>query len=245
MPNKLKVMIGINTLTTIEQMNYANHIAFFHRLKYDHPDIQFATNTPRRMPIDRMRNMTAKVALENNFDYVMFIDDDVIVPVNAFTKLLALDKDIAAAWTIIRGYPFENMFFRYEPESSGKKLAYVQDKDFTKGDVIDVDAVGFSCCLIKCSAIKKVPAPYFVTGSHNTEDIYFCIKARSYSPDTTIVVDTSIETAHLMGPEFIAPWNKDAYKRYTEEINPEVLIKEKEPYGDDRSEKYAEMVDSL
>lgn len=237
----MKTIIGINTLTSVEQIIYANHIGFFYRLGKHYPEDTFALHTPRRMSIDRMRNVTAKLALEAEFDYLMFVDDDVVIPMDAFDKLLAADKDIVAGWTIIRGWPYENMFFKFDEKHN---LPNVKDVKRNSG-ILDVDAIGFSCALIKVDLLRKIPPPWFVTGPSNTEDIYFCLKARQYVKDCTIAVDTSIETAHNLGPEFIAPWNHLDWKDYYTKQNPEVLEIQTPPYLDpsgDRGSKYLNMV---
>lgn len=238
----MKTFIGTNILTSVESIAYANHIQFYYRLGKNHPNDTFAINTPRRMSIDNMRNMTAKLAIESNFDYLMFIDDDVIVPVNAFDALLEADADIAAGWTIVRGHPYPNMFYRYTPDGK-RNLETVKNVERNSG-VIDVDAVGFSCVLIKVDLLKKTPPPWFVTGPYNTEDIYFCVKAKKYNPDCKIVVNTNVETAHILGPEFIAPWNRDDYKSYVEKQEPGLIAKKDELTGPsgDRGEKYLQMV---
>lgn len=243
----MKTFIGINTLTGIEQIVYGNHIAFFYRLGKHFPTDTFGLFTPRRMGIDMMRNQCAKMAIEAGYDYVMFIDDDVIVPLDIFDKLQKADKDIIAGWTLIRGYPFDNMYFKFKDrEGGGGRKDLVACSDVVRENkVIDVDAVGFSTALIKVSLLKKIPPPWFVTGPTNTEDIYFCLKARQYVPDVTICVDKSIETAHIMGPEFIAPWNKDDYSDYIKKQAPTTGIKVIPPFleeSGDRGEKYLEMV---
>lgn len=234
----MKVLIGINTLNSIDQLTYSNHIQFFYRLGRNHPEIDFGLSCPRRMSIDRMRNTTARVAVDNDFDYVMFIDDDVLVPFDAFTKLKALDKDIAAGHTIIRGYPFNNMFFRFTDET---KQALENYNDPPPG-VVDCDAVGFSCVLIKTSLLKKVPPPWFVTGTHNTEDIYFCLKSREAVPECTIAVDQSIITGHIVGSEIVSLINKESYKRFTEETDPSVRVEKPSNKHGDRGDSYLEMV---
>jgi len=226
----MKTLVGINTLTAVEQVAYMSHIHFFYRLGRNHPDWTFAINTPRRASIDRMRNMSARIAIEQNFDYLMFIDDDVIIPVDAFDRLYEVQKDIVAGWTLIRGYPYENMFFKYDLAkviSGNEKLTLVNFNDVKRGSgVIDVDAVGFSCVLIKVDLLRKVSSPWFVTGPYNTEDIYFCIKAKREVPSCTIAVHTDVETAHILGPEVIAPWNREQYMRYYEEVFPELVHNE-------------------
>lgn len=238
----MKTFVCINTLTDIEQMVYSNHIQFFYRLGKHYPNDTFILFAPRRMSIDRARNLAAKLALESGCDNLLFIDDDVIVPINMLDKLLAADKDIVAGWTIIRGYPFKNMFFKFD--DAKRDLSPMEGVERSSG-VIDVDAVGFSTCLIKTELLKKIPAPWFVTGPTNTEDIYFCLKARQYVPDCTICVDTGIETCHLVGPEFVAPHNREDLMKFMESQDPSLLVKEMPPFLDasgDRGEKYVAMV---
>lgn len=243
----MKTFIGINTLTGVEQIVYSNHIAFFYRLGKTHPEDTFGLFTPRRMGIDRMRNQCAKMAIEADFDYLMFIDDDVIIPLDIFDKLQKADKDIIAGWTLIRGYPYDNMYFEFKDATDGPAgRQLVASKDTKREDrIIPVDAVGFSTALIKVSLLKKIPPPWFVTGPTNTEDIYFCLKARQYVKDVTIAVDKSVETAHVLGPEFIAPWNREDYSNYIMKQDPSTGKKDIPPFleeSGDRGEEYVKMV---
>ena len=236
----MKCMIGVNTLTSVEQPVYANHCQFWYHLGKNFPPPHgFALNSPRRMSIDRMRNMTAKIALEWEADYLMFIDDDIVIPIDSFPKMLAHDKDIVAGWTIIRGHPFFNMFFRFIDKEE-KKLKQCQhwEQNEIVNNCIDVDAVGFSCALIKTSLLKKVPPPWFVTGPYNTEDIYFCIKAKEFVPNVSIVVDLSIKTAHALGTEYIDPDNLENYKTYFEKQFPEMIVHDPDDKVKDRGDDY-------
>ena len=238
----MKIMIGVNTLTQMDQIAYTNHCQFWYRLGKEFPDVQFAFSNPRRASIDRMRNQTAKVALDGGFDYVMFIDDDVLIPPDALKKLLAAKADIAAGWTIIRGYPYNNMFFKFDYE--GKDVVYYNDFKLNEDGLIDCDAVGFSCVLLSCELLKKVPPPWFVTGMFNTEDVYFCIKAKKYVPEVKIVVDPEVKTAHILGSEVIEPNNREAYKLFFETTYPELCPKthEKLVENGDRADGYLEYV---
>lgn len=229
-------MIGVNTLESVSQPVYSNHAQFYFRLGRDYPDIQFALHHPRRMSIDRMRNTTAQVALEHEFDYLMFIDDDVLVPHDGLKLLLAADKDIIAGWTIIRGYPFQNMFFKWEDEKKQNLKPY-DDADPNAIEPIEVAAVGFSFVLIKCSLLKVVNPPYFVTGPRNTEDIYFCMKALAQRPETSIFIHPAVKTAHMLSAEAIDPLNRFAHKEYFESVYPD-LVEQHDGSNVDRGEKY-------
>lgn len=224
----MKIIIGINTLTQVSQPIYSNHCQFWYRLGKERPQDTFMLNNPLRMSIDNMRNMTAKVALENDCDYIFFIDDDILVPFDALDKLLACEAEIAAGWTCIRGYPYKNMFFRYT-DVAKTNLVPFEDIEVGVKEPFDVDAVGFSCCLIKVDLLRKMQPPYFVTGPYNTEDIYFCIEAKKQFPDIKIVVDPKVITSHLVRQLFVDPINKTALKVYEEMMNPDLCKMAVEP----------------
>lgn len=203
----MKTLIGVNTLSNIDSQVYSNHCQFWFRTARRFPEDDFALFTPVRSSIDRMRNIAAKVAMESDFDYLMFIDDDVFIPTDAFSKLVVENKDIIAGHVVVRGYPFEPMVFKYDEG----KLTFFSDIDKYRG-VVDCAAVGFSCCLIKVSLLKKMTPPFFVTGPHNTEDVYFCVKAKMEVPDVTIAVNLAVECGHLGIPPVYTPSNKEIFK---------------------------------
>ena len=228
MENKrLKILVGVNTLTSVDQAVYANHCQFWFRLGRSYQDCDFAFYTPRRASIDRMRNELAKLAVMHDFDYLVFVDDDVLVPIDGLGKLIASGADIAAGWTIIRGYPFENMFFRYTDEEHKILQKVVGNTNDELGvnakGLVECDAVGFSFCAIKVELLRKVPMPFFVTGPYNTEDVYFCIKARVHNPEATIIVDPTVKTGHCLGSEFINPLNVDLYKKFFQDAYPDQI----------------------
>jgi hypothetical protein len=234
-----RTLIGINTLTAVDQMVYANHMQFAFRLGRNSPGDDFILFTPPRMTIDMMRNHAAKAALENECDYLMFIDDDVLVSVRptAYEMLKSHDKDVIAGWTIIRGYPFENMLFKSD---GAQGLIKYNDFEQTTG-LLEVDAVGFSCVLIKTSVLKKMKPPYFITGAYNTEDIYFCIKARKAIPDLKIWADLDCKTAHKLASNFIDPLNKKAWKTLEEDQDPSLV----KPKNQDRGEEYLTRIEGV
>lgn len=242
MENKrLKILVGVNTLTVIDQAVYANHCQFWFRLGRQYQDIDFAFYTPRRSSIDRMRNELGRLAVANGFDYLLFIDDDVMIPFDGLGKLLKADADIAAGWTIIRGWPYDNMFFKYLDEEKQSLSLYRGELKLNEKGLVECDAVGFSFCLLKVSHMKKVPPPYFVTGPYNTEDVYYCIKASKHVPETTIVVDPTVKTSHCLGSEFIDPDTRDKYKDYFKAMYPEIA--KEEAHLEARGDGYLAMIE--
>lgn len=217
-----KVLVLVNTLSSVQSFVYANHIEFFTKAVKAHPEIDFKLFTPHRMSIDRARNQAAEMALRWECSHILFLDDDVMVPSNAFDMLYAADKDIICGLVVIRGMPFDIMAFKFMDEAKSA-LAYYNKLPLvapcTKGHthfevacvecfecqlepVVECDAVGFSLCLIKTDVLAMLTPPYFVTGPNHTEDVYFCLKAKDeLDPPPGIFMHTGVRCGHLLNPE--------------------------------------------
>jgi len=226
---KKRILVGINNLTQVGQPEYGNHIQLFYRLGRSMMDYDFILCNPRRMSIDRMRNFAAAAAMEAECDYLVFIDDDVLVPFDAIQRLVALAEqgnDVVSGVTHIRSYPFHPMIFDF----SNKENHYVDDyavKADSSGLLV-CDAVGFSLCLIRVELLKKMVPPFFITGASFTEDVYFCQRAKKQFPETKIVADVTIHTAHELSPAFIMPSNVEQYRLFEETLYPELAAKRNE-----------------
>lgn len=239
MKKQQKIVVGINSLVSTTQPAYSNHIQLFYRLGRNYRNIDFCLVNPPRMSIDRMRNLSARTALEIEASHLLFIDDDVLIPYpfDFLTKLLDCKADVAAADVIIRGWPFNHMMFNYNKDKSGLNVVHDVDK---KLGPTECGAVGFSCCLISTELLRELPPPYFVTGASNTEDIYFCVKAKNKFPKVKIVCDTSIQCGHILSAEVIEPGNLKEYRHYFErQFKPPKPTKVK---GGDRGTPYYNLV---
>lgn len=254
-----KILIGVNTLTVVEQAVYLSHCNLWYRIGRDfpYPEWKFIFYPPRRAGIDRMRNECAKIAMEAECSHVLFIDDDVLVQPNTLNSLLAANADIAMAETYIRGYPFEPMFFKHDKKT--KKLEPY--RDFKKHvdpetGLVEVDAIGTSCALISVELFKKIPPPYFVTMPEHfynalgvcTEDVFFCMKARQVLSDDKVrmVVDTKVPTGHLLDREPVSGDNRVALQVFAETAYPSMFKKENKSNvrtkGDRQKEYYQENI---
>lgn len=203
------VLIGTNNLVQIKQYAYANHIQLQHHLgKISHSQgLKFILCNPTRMSIDKMRNFCANVAIANKIDYILFLDDDVMPPVNAVERLVQHDKDVCSGITLIRGFPYAPMVFDFKRPKSHFVFDYME-RAHPKTGLLKVDAVGFSLCLLKTKTLAKVEAPWFVTSENMTEDVYYCKKLKHFVPKASIFADTTIHTAHILGDDYIEPQNR-------------------------------------
>lgn len=219
---KKRILACVNTLQAVNSFVYANHIELFARAKTRYPDFEFIFYAPHRMSIDMARNTAAMYALRHECDYLWFIDDDVLVPGNAFELLYEANKDVIAGLVIIRGMPFNVMAFKWNEHFTElipyNALPFVEGEKCTAGhetysmhcepcqvvplkQLVDCGAVGFSCCLIKTDVLSPLIEPYFITGTGHTEDVYFCINLRKLEPIPEIVMHTGVRPGHLLNPE--------------------------------------------
>ena len=235
----MRTLVLVNVLNSVNSYIYTNHIEFWSKTKELYPkshNNEFFLFTPPRMSVDMARNTAAKQAMMLECDYLMFIDDDVLIPPTSFDSLLKCDADIASGLVIIRGYPFNVMAFRRE----GQNLPYFNDLPTVEIEVGDgkggypvlkdpvtqddgLIAVGFSCALIKVGILKKIPQPYFVTGPRNTEDIYFCLKAKDSISELKISLATHVQCGHILHPEPIEYATIDIFREFYETLRPDTV----------------------
>jgi hypothetical protein len=245
----MKTLVLVNTLSSVNPYIYSNHCAFWAKTKEQFPKDEFFFFTPPRMSIDMARNHAAKAALANECDYLLFIDDDVLILPETFKSLHEVASsgyDSVGGLVIIRGYPFHVMAFKRE----NGELPYFDDLPTVWGDKVypllkdpvtqddGLVAMGFSCTLIKTSLLRRVSPPYFVTGPRNTEDVYFYLKAKEAYPDMRLALVTHLQCGHLLPPEPIEWKTIDIFKEFYENMHPELAKKLNESSNSERDLEY-------
>ncbi len=134
--------------------------------------------------------------LKGNYDYLFWVDSDIIIPEHALNKLRSWDKEI------ISGLYFSP--FKYKDVKTILPVAYkfgpkedlrkpLQIPELKKNSVMEVHSVGFGCCLIKRKVIEKVPLRR-IENTPSTEDVLFCFDARKNGYKTFL--DTSVLCKH-------------------------------------------------
>lgn len=219
---KIKTVVGVNTLANIGKPVYGNHCQFWSKTMKDFPNDEFLFVTPDRMSIDAMRNFTASFALEQDADYLMFIDDDVLVQPETYKSLREADKDVIMALTFIRSYPFRPMLFERKFTHNQNLVLDIYDEyrnNINDNGLVECYAVGFSCVLIKTSLLKKCSKPYFVTAAGHTEDVYFCCKAKKEVEGVSIFVDTKCPTGHVLDPIYVSSENVEKIRDFFKPAN--------------------------
>ena len=142
----------------------------------------------KRSLIDRARNKMVEEAIRRDADYLLFIDDDNIVPQDMLQKLIEKDKDVIVPVIPRRGYNNEKTLVFDENHES---LFPTEDQK--------IFSTGMGCCLIKREVFEPIfnetmGRPFQFRSVMNngklvemTEDVSFCseVNARGFEIWTT------------------------------------------------------------
>jgi len=143
-----------------------------------------------------LRNDLAQQALREGCSHLIMMDTDQVYPENTILQLLSHDVDVVGGVVHRRYPPFAPILYR----GTLDKYQYVPDEEMYSGDMIEVDATGCACMLIKTEVFLDLDYPWFEiqrkpNGKTVGEDIGFCYKLRSKGKQ--IYVDTSVSVDHM------------------------------------------------
>ncbi len=154
------------------------------------------------MPFDHARNVGCQKLLELGWDYLFFLDDDVIPPPDAILRMMAHKQPIVSGIYYRRNSPIFPVMLRNT--DSGRQWI----TEYKIPDLIEVDFVGAGCLLIHRDVIANLPpinqkCRWFEwrcdredlpNEQRMSEDFTFCEHARNHG--YKILVDTSIQCKH-------------------------------------------------
>jgi hypothetical protein len=63
-------------------------------------DVSSEIRTYAKYSVAMARNVAAKDALDSGFDYLFFVDSDMILPPDALARLLKIGADFATGWAM-------------------------------------------------------------------------------------------------------------------------------------------------
>lgn len=146
-----------------------------------------------------------------DYDYMMWIDSDIMFNNDMFMKLVDMDKDIASGWYAQPGNASAGSLFTPVVEKMNNEYfakngtyEFLSTEDLTsKKESFKVDYTGFGWILIKRGVFEKIEYPWFAPkliqladGIQDvcSEDVSFCHEAKDAGFD--IWVDPSCRVGH-------------------------------------------------
>ncbi len=202
--NRLMFMQRLGALQVLSKMG----IHDFDDMHYEYPEgtsFEFSLGTVGNILTPIARDRLAEMAVEYGYDYVLFIDDDMIANFDLFEKLYSHQKDIVAALAFTRFAPHKPVIYLLEEgfDSVMKKNYYTSKAwlAYPKDTLVECDAVGFGSVLINADLFRNMPRPWFTAATGKGEDIQFCFDARKAG--YKVYMDTSCKLGHLGPPKTI------------------------------------------
>lgn len=148
--------------------------------------------------IAQVRNLIADFAIRNQYDYVLWVDSDVVLPRDALAKMLTHRQHYVSGVYIQRkqGVSIPEVYMHY-----GEGMVNMSPDAIPESGLMVVAATGFGCVLTTRKILEDVGYPQFeytnALDHKNTvsEDVDFCVKAARSGYDITL--DPSIRCKHI------------------------------------------------
>ena len=186
---KLKVLIAVPTVGQIPTKTVMSLIMLmFQKTEAVEYLLRFTENSL----VYDARNEMAKIAVEGNADYVLWIDSDMTFPADALQRMLADDKDVVTGLYFTRHGDHKPVIYHHVGEDGTIPVKHVPNELF------EVEGCGFGMVLMKTSVLRKVAEAYhllFHPIPSLGEDLSFCYRWKQLGGK--IWCDPSIKCGHI------------------------------------------------
>lgn len=163
------------------------------------------------------RNRIAQIALDKRTDYVLMVDNDVVLPKDAIQNMMEDAKEVCLGFyahrdadNVYRGRTcvcklFDekgNKHFNYplESEYTAEELKNLRDNGTTR---VQIHGGGMGCAFIKTDVFKRIKYPWYdwvnYPDHHRgmlSEDLYFCEQCKN--KHIPIYTDTRVNCGHML-----------------------------------------------
>jgi len=219
---KPRVLIGVPGFAGVTPECQENFFQMAYRLGRDCPNYDFFLRIILKREQFRARNTLVDLAIVNDCDYLLMLDDDMVCPPDLFTKLSGHDKDVCGALYYQRGGAYHPVIMRqYSAKDGLKGVNFINHFDdmLRKPGLYDVTGgvIGGGCLLFKTEVFNKIQQPYFWIDGIVGTDVYICNKLADAG--VKIWVDTSVELGHVGDPTTYTSRNIPQYGKKLGEVN--------------------------
>jgi hypothetical protein len=108
------------------------------------------------------RELIAQDAVEGNYDYLLFLDDDIVFPPTTLASLVqTIERDPATAAVGGLYYSRDSIRPMAVIDWDGGDTTTAAIPAFSATSTDPVDGIGFGCALLRVSALRALTQPYF------------------------------------------------------------------------------------
>lgn len=165
------------------------------------------------------RNTMVRAALENDADWLLWIDADMDFPADSLRMLMRHDKDIVGADYRRRTPPFPKIGLAVNPaDPLGPPLPLTIEEETQSSGLVERAVLGLGLLLVRADVFRTATGPWFarIWNEHaarpdnpfgmTTEDCLFCHASRMRGYKVWCDLDLSAHVRHVA--EFAVQWDK-------------------------------------
>jgi cellulose synthase/poly-beta-1,6-N-acetylglucosamine synthase-like glycosyltransferase len=148
------------------------------------------------------REKLAIAALDENCDWILWVDADMRFPKNTIERLMRHNKDICGVNATTRTIPVKATAKNLVINEEEKTNVWTQVSSKGKTGIEKVTSIGCGVMLVKRKVFEKTPQPWFwfyqLPGNKVLgEDVHFCVAAHDAGFETWVDHGLSNEIGHV------------------------------------------------
>ena len=207
----MRILIAVPTFETI----YADTYKGIWDVDKNGHEVLF--ESVRGYDVATARNRIAQLAMDRNADYVLTVDNDVVLPNDALKLLLEDAREVNLGYYAHRDtdniYRGKTCICKLKDENGKEYYHYPLESEYTAAEMhklaeagekkIEVHGGGMGCALIRIDVFRKLQYPWYDWvnyGDKNrgmlSEDLYFCVLCRNSG--VPIYADVRVGCGHLL-----------------------------------------------
>ena len=207
----MKILIAVPTFENI----YPDTFKAIYNLDKCGHDVDF--DFIRGYDCATARNNIVNKALDGNYDYVLMVDNDVVLPKDALKNLLDDARNVTLGYYAHRDndniYRGRTCLCKLQQPNGSLYFNYPLESEYTAGEVEDlknsgkfkvrIHGGGMGCAFIKVDVFRMIPYPWYdwvnYADDHRgmlSEDLYFCERCREAG--FPIMMDTRVGCGHML-----------------------------------------------
>lgn len=161
------------------------------------------------------RNRIAQLAMDKETDYVLMVDNDVVLPSDALHLLTEDLKEVCLGYYAHRDtdniYRGRTCVCKLFDENGGKYFNYPLESEYTAEELRDlrdggqkkvqIHGGGMGCAFIKTDVFRRMQYPWYDWVNYKSrgmlsEDLYFCEQCKKLG--IPIFTDTRVNCGHML-----------------------------------------------
>lgn len=205
----MKLLIAVPTFENI----YPDTFKSIYDLDMDGHEVVF--EYVRGYDCATARNRIAQIAIDKGVDYVLMVDNDVVLPKDALINLCDDIKDVCLGYYAHRDsdniYRGRTCICKLYDENGKKHFNYPLESEYTAKEFaelkkseqykVQIHGGGMGCALIKTDVFKEIEYPWYDWVNYKSrgmlsEDLYFCEQCKKHN--IPIYTDTRVNCGHML-----------------------------------------------